>query len=211
MKKIMKGFVISAFSILAAFSAQFVVAAVVDTITTNPTGGEVGFVVRNIPSGTQTVSGTISFPAGATITAHQGEPNTDAKAWPVRVTHVARVEGGPQGVSTSARIVSPSGEIINNKSALSTGRTVVTTSGTPVNLSSITIPFGKSIIIKALKTNSGQIRLADSSAEADVDLGANDSFSLFAQESVELLLTNANIIWIDATVNGEGITFVVEQ
>lgn len=46
--------------------------------TTTPTGTEQSLIVRNIPSGTQTVSGT--------VTANQGTANTIANGWPVKLT-----------------------------------------------------------------------------------------------------------------------------
>ena len=57
-------------------------------LASTPAGTEGAVVTRNIPSGTQTVSGT--------VTANQGTPNTAANAWPV-------VGSYAQGSTTSAQ------------------------------------------------------------------------------------------------------------
>ncbi len=45
---------------------------------TSPVSNDFGLVVRNIPSGTQPVSGT--------VTANQGTPNVSTNSWPTRIT-----------------------------------------------------------------------------------------------------------------------------
>ena len=75
------------------------------TANSNPAGTEQGLIVRNIPYGTQTISGSISANAGAgnfnviqgmaanlnatvvgTVTSNQGTPIAAASSWPVKIS-----------------------------------------------------------------------------------------------------------------------------
>jgi hypothetical protein len=85
----------------------------------------------------------------------------------------------------------------------------VTTAGTPVNLSDTPIPDGYSVAIRGLIANgTGLIYVANSSANTAV---AASRFILRAGDSIYLNINNLNLVWIDASVNGNGIEIVVEQ
>lgn len=59
-----------------------------------------------------------------------------------------------------------------------------------------------SVLIIALKSNTGSIYVGSDNVSSST-FGAE----LSANESVELELSNTNLIWIDASVSGEGISY----
>jgi hypothetical protein len=84
----------------------------------------------------------------------------------------------------------------------------VTTSGTPVQLPSQTIELDQSVAIKAKAANTGTICVGYSSADA-LNSGTTH-FKLTANEALdEVKVVNLNQIWIDSTVNGEGVEIFV--
>lgn len=83
----------------------------------------------------------------------------------------------------------------------------VTVAGTAEQLDSISIPNGFQFLIKAKDTNSGRIYLGNSQANAQ---DSSRRFTLWSNESKRFGITNANLIWIDAEVSGEGIEYSVE-
>lgn len=76
----------------------------------------------------------------------------------------------------------------------------VTTSGTRVQLDNIPC---KEITVIARKNNTGSIYIGGK----DVS-GTNFGVELEANESFTFLISNANLIYIDASVNGEGVSYV---
>lgn len=97
---------------------------------------------------------------------------------------------------------------ITNTAKFSTAQKNVTTSGTPVQLDALIAPDGATVIIKAKRANTGQITVGNSSANA-LNTGTA-FFELSAGQSVGLQVQNANAIWIDATVSGEGVEIISE-
>ena len=95
-----------------------------------------------------------------------------------------------------------------NPRQISTFRTTVTTSGTPVQLAANTIPEGFSFTLKAIHTNTGLISIGNSSANALNT--ATTNFRLQAGQSLEFQVFDTNAVWIDATVSGEGVEVVFE-
>jgi len=84
----------------------------------------------------------------------------------------------------------------------------VTTSGTPVQLNDVAVyEEYQTVLVKAKAANTGTICVGYSSATA---LNSNtDHFKLSAGQSIELRVTNTKQIWIDSTVNGEGVEVFV--
>lgn len=95
-----------------------------------------------------------------------------------------------------------------NWPGLLTGQVLVVSKGTPVNLTSIPIEEGMNLVIKAMTTNTGKITLGYSSATA-LNSGTG-WFSLYPGESVELNITNLNLVWMDGE-SGEGVEWITEQ
>lgn len=67
---------------------------------------------------------------------------------------------------------------------------------------------GKGIVFKALDSNTDEVYLGSSQANAQ---NAAVRFSLAAGQSLILTITNANLVWVDAVVAAEGIAIAVEQ
>jgi hypothetical protein len=75
----------------------------------------------------------------------------------------------------------------------------VTTAGTRIQLPSNVI---RTITIKAKPANSGVIYVGSS------DVSASNGFPLAAGDTISLDLANANWVWIDSSVNGEGCNWI---
>ena len=82
---------------------------------------------------------------------------------------------------------------------ISTAHKVVTTAGSRVQLSSATIV---SITIKALSTNTGLIYVGGSGVTS------SNGFELSTGDSVTLAINDADEIWIDSSVSGEGVSII---
>lgn len=85
----------------------------------------------------------------------------------------------------------------------------VTAAGTPVNLSALAIPDGCKVVVKSMHTNTGAIYLGKSEAAVK---NVNKRTTLSRKnESTTFKVTNANSIWVDAGVNGEGVEYWSEE
>ena len=84
----------------------------------------------------------------------------------------------------------------------------VTTAGTPVNPPATAINSGIPIVIKAKRANTGDISIGNSSVNA-LNTAPN-RFRLAANEAVSVRVANLNEIWLDTTVNGEGVEILYE-
>lgn len=83
----------------------------------------------------------------------------------------------------------------------------VTTSGTPVQLANQTVDPDQVVLIKAKTANTGTISVGyDSTSAAN---GSSAHFKLRAGESMVVSVRNTNMLWIDSTVNGEGVEYAV--
>jgi hypothetical protein len=102
----------------------------------------------------------------------------------------------------------PSNGGLINRSSFATGQKNVAAAGTGEQVSaSQVIPNGFSVLIKAKFTNSGVIRVGNSKANSE---SASSSFTLRANEAIRMFITNLNLVWIDATVSGEGVEWATE-
>lgn len=95
-----------------------------------------------------------------------------------------------------------------NTNVFITGQKLVTTSGTPVQLNSNVVPPGSEVVVKAMSSNTGTITVGNSSANA-LNSGSTH-FKLAQNQSLTIQVNNTGLIWIDATVSGEGVEFIVE-
>ena len=83
-------------------------------------------------------------------------------------------------------------------SSIDSNQKTVTTAGTQVQFPTNTC---KSITIKALKTNTGSIYVGGSG------VSSSTGFTIAASETMSLDITNTNAIWINSSVNGEGVSY----
>lgn len=99
------------------------------------------------------------------------------------------------------------GVITTDSSTNTTGtadnRKTVTTAGTRVQLASSTAC--KWVIIQALRDNTGVIAVGGSTVVAAS--GTERGSMLYAGDSVTVLTSNLNTIYLDSTVNGEGVNY----
>ena len=86
------------------------------------------------------------------------------------------------------------------------GRQIVTTAGVPAQLGSGVIG---GVIIVGEFDNTGVICVGDSTVIAD--LATRQGVPLNPGDAVILTINNLNKIWIDSTVDGDGVTFTQVQ
>lgn len=98
--------------------------------------------------------------------------------------------------------------LVNAMSIVS--RTVtITTSGTPVQGTDISVPGGFSVVCKGHPDNTGTITVASSSTDA-LNTGINNH-PLAQNQALSVQVQNFNQLWFDATVNGEKVILTVEK
>lgn len=90
---------------------------------------------------------------------------------------------------------------LNAYTTIATGKVTVTTAGTRVPLASVNTPT-KTVTIRALSTNTGIIYVGD------VTVTSGNGFQLSKSESVSIDYHLLDTVYIDSSVNGEGITYI---
>lgn len=96
-----------------------------------------------------------------------------------------------------------------NKSSFVHGQKDVAAAGTAVQLPAYSVPDDCQLTVIAKPGNTGIIYLGNSKANAeDVSLRFD---GLAAGLAHSLKVTNTDLVWVDAAVNGEGVSFSVEQ
>jgi len=90
--------------------------------------------------------------------------------------------------------------------SMSVGRTVVTTAGVPVQLSTSTARVG-SVSITAETDNTGIIVVGDSNVVAA--LATRKGLPLSAGDSVTLDIAQLSAVYLDSTVSTDGVTYLV--
>ena len=117
---------------------------------------------------------------------------------------VVAYSSGPSEVDISASsqtsISNPQGY-----ASIGNGRTVVTTAGTRVQLSATSVKC-KRVVIIGEEDNNGTIAVGGSTVVAS--LATRQGVPLVALQSETIYINNLNKIYLDATVNGEGVTYV---
>lgn len=96
-----------------------------------------------------------------------------------------------------------------NRSSFATGQKDITSDGTAEQLDNVSIPAGYRAILVAKPGNTGYVYLGNSKANAESSSVRFDR--LGAGDSIPLQITNLNLVWVDVSVAGEGISWFVEQ
>jgi hypothetical protein len=130
----------------------------------------------------------------ATFTARVSDASSDLPAQQ-SATDTGGAAPGTQVVSTL------------NRNGFATAQKNVTTAGTAVNLAALAVPGGFALTIQAKSANTGNIWIGNSQANAQDHTVA---FLLPPGTGVKLYVSNANLVWIDSAVNGEGVQLGVE-
>ncbi len=94
---------------------------------------------------------------------------------------------------------------LNLPTSIVGGRKIVTTAGTAEKLIASTTS-AKKIIITALEANTGMVVVGGSSVVASS--GTRNGIPLTPLSSIELTIDDISKIYLDVTVNGEGVSFV---
>jgi hypothetical protein len=94
-----------------------------------------------------------------------------------------------------------------NRASFVTAQVPVPTHGNAVQFASQAIPDGFSIAVKAFDTNTGNIYIGNSEANAENHAVAA---ILAAGQSLLYFIDNADLIWIDSDVDDEGVVWTVE-
>ncbi len=92
--------------------------------------------------------------------------------------------------------------IIDIASAIGNGVKTVTTAGTAVQLSTTSRPC-KEVTLQAPMANTGAVAVGSSTVNATTGSGS----LLYAGGSITLKIDNLNKLWLDSTVNGEGVGY----
>jgi hypothetical protein len=95
-----------------------------------------------------------------------------------------------------------------NRDTFSVNRKTVAVPSTAEALGALTVPNGFSLVVKALASNTDLIGVGPSAATADLVTGT--PFRLSPGEGITLRVKNANSVFIDAIVAGEGVDFGAE-
>jgi len=112
-------------------------------------------------------------------------------------------------VAVPVTVYDENGDQITNfggsgNSSFGDGNKTVTTAGTSVQLSSSSVP-AKKITIQAKSANTGSIYVGSST------VSATRGIELLPTGTITLSVNNLNLIYIDASVSGEGITYIYEN
>lgn len=97
---------------------------------------------------------------------------------------------------------------VENADAWDSEHRVVDEPGTPKQLPLYAVPAGYTLVIKAMPDNTDNIYLGQSKETA---LSAVKRVTLQPNESTGLRIKNANLVWIDAVVAGEGVEYWSEK
>ena len=86
----------------------------------------------------------------------------------------------------------------------------VTAAGTAEQLTSTStpVPIGTKLVILAKMTNAGDVKIGYTAAVAE---GATPLFVLKRGQYLRIAVDNANIVYLDVTVSGEGVYWFTEQ
>lgn len=99
--------------------------------------------------------------------------------------------------------------LVGNLPTFQTGQKDVTTAGEPEQLDDWPIPDGFKLTVIARTGNTGYIYLGKSKGECANNKQRFDGLEAGVAHS--LRVQNANAVWVDASVDGEGVSWIVEQ
>lgn len=94
--------------------------------------------------------------------------------------------------------------VISGNSTLASGSKTVTTAGTRVQLSAISIPC-KKITLQGGVNNGGWVYIGDST------VSSSNGYAVAASQSITVTPNNLNLVWLDSVNNGEGVTYIYEN
>lgn len=118
-------------------------------------------------------------------------------------------DAGGSGASTqTVPSPTPAAAAVPNRTAWYTAQTSVPTPSTAVQCAAQAVPDGFSVLVTARVTNTGNVGLGNSAANADLVTGTPTI--LGPGSSRRLYITNVNLVFVDAIVANEGVDITVE-
>jgi len=115
-----------------------------------------------------------------------------------------KVTWGADGTATDASAAAPLPVTLATVTGISDSRKVVTTATTRVQLASLAC---KEVILTAETDNTGIVVVGGSTVVAA--LATRTGIPLSAGDSVSFAIDNTSDIYLDSTVSGDGVTYVV--
>ena len=97
---------------------------------------------------------------------------------------------------------------VTNKPTFATGQKDVPSAGTPEQLDDLPVPGGFQLTVIAKTGNTGYIYLGKNKSDCANNKRRFDG--LGAGLAVSLRVKNASAVWVDASVTGEGVSWIVE-
>lgn len=88
------------------------------------------------------------------------------------------------------------------------GHMDVVSAGTAVQLPNVVVPEGLELVVRAKPGNTDDIYTGKSKAEAS---RAASKITMSPGEAIKLKVVNANLVYVDAAVSGEGVEYFVEK
>ena len=119
------------------------------------------------------------------------------------------IPGPPELASVNSRLDVLIAALVTNKPTFVTGQKDVPTAGTPEQLDDFPIPAGFKLTVIAKTGNTGYIYLG--STKGDCANNKRRFDGLEAGLAVSLRIKNASKVWVDASVSGEGVSWIVER
>jgi len=110
--------------------------------------------------------------------------------------------------ATTVYVIRTARGIVPNRSAWTHGHKDVPIAGTAVQLPNVKVPDGFALVLKAKVDNNSYIYYGNSKENAE---NSPPRCTLAPSESIALSVTNANLLWINAAVDGDGVEYIVEQ
>jgi hypothetical protein len=147
--------------------------------------------------------GVVGLEAGNNLIGKFGIDQTTANANEVVVKSITAGANllGKVGIDQTTPGTT-NGVVINGNLAMVQGIKTVTTATTRVQLSATSVPV-KSVLITALHTNTGLIYIGTIAVSSSA-YGKR----LRAEESITIPVSDLNLIYLDASVSGEGVSFL---
>lgn len=136
-----------------------------------------------------------------------GDPSSNAGVAPVDATNGLAVDNKtlPPGAATSANQSTIAGYLAAlYQTSILHGVKTVTTAGTPVALAASTAC--KRIVVQSQTDNTGLIAVGGSGVDATEATG--NGIILYPGDSIELAIDNLADVFINSTVNGDGVRFI---
>ena len=118
------------------------------------------------------------------------------------------VPAPPELAPLASRLDALIAGLVGNLPTFATGQKDVTTAGEPEQLDDWPIPDGFKITVIARTGNTGYIYLGKSKGECANNKQRFDGLGAGVAHS--LRVKNANAVWVDASVDGEGVSWSVE-